>query len=412
MTDESNLPIVLHPNELRAVYEINLAIMQSADIDAALDQIVRLTRGVFIFDHMVLYLRQEGQELEPAYARLIGRGKAAEADLAWGQDTALEACLLHKTIIQNEKLEGWEKDRLYWRAILGLPLQRGEETSGALVFGRFGGPPYEPEQIRLAEFIAVQISQLLDHHWLLQKVATLEAERLLQQLQDDFIAMVSHELYTPLGFIKGYVTTLLREDARWNKETRREFLTIVNEEADRLCGLIDDLLDSYRLQSGTLRFQYQVIHLEQLFREVLMRAATHYGMLEIQMSIRPDFVVEGDPVRLAQVFDNLISNAVKYAPGSPIYINIEKAHGYYQITFQDQGPGIAEEFLEHLFERFFRVPDGNRQVHGTGLGLFICREIIQAHGGEIWATSGGEGGTTIWMTLPQISAGDLKETAG
>ena len=262
MTEETSFPILLRPNELRAVYEINRAIIQSADIDAALDQIVRLTRGVFIFDHMVLYLFAEGKELEPAYARLIGRGKTAEADLAWGGEAALEACRTLKTVNQTEKLAGWEQERLFWRNILGLPLQRGEQMAGALVFGRFGGPPYEPEQIRLAEFIAVQISQLLEHHRLLQKVTALEAERQLQRLQDDFIAMVSHELYTPLGFIKGYATTLLRQDANWNEETRREFLAIIDDEADRLRGLIDDLIDSYRLQSGTLHFQFQPVNLE------------------------------------------------------------------------------------------------------------------------------------------------------
>ena len=139
-------------------------------------------------------------------------------------------------------------------AILGLPLQRGERCRGHWYLVVLADPSYEPEQIRLAEFIAVQISQLLEHHRLLQKVASLEAERQLQRLQDDFIAMVSHEFFTPLGFIKGYATTLLREDAQWNDETRREFLTIIDEEADHLRALIDDLMDSYRLQSGTLRF--------------------------------------------------------------------------------------------------------------------------------------------------------------
>ena len=409
MTEETNFPILLRPNELRAVYEINLAIIQSADIDAALDQIVRLTRGVFIFDHMVLYLFAEGKELEPAYARLIGRGKAAEADLAWGGEAALEACRTLKTVNQTEKLAGWEQERLFWRNILGLPLQRGEQMAGSLVFGRFGGPPYEPEQIRLAEFIAVQISQLLEHHRLLQKVTALEAERQLQRLQDDFIAMVSHELYTPLGFIKGYATTLLRQDAKWNEETRREFLTIIDDEADRLRALIDDLIDSYRLQSGTLHFQFQPVNLEVLLRNIIMRAVSHYEMLEIKLSTPPDVLVRGDPVRLAQVFDNLISNAVKYAPGSPIFINITDTADNYQISFQDHGQGIAEQYLSHLFNRFFRVPDENTQVHGTGLGLFICKQIIHAHGGDIWATSGQASGTTIWITLPNTGVANTEE---
>jgi signal transduction histidine kinase len=402
MTDEANLPVILRPKELKAVYEINLAIVQSSDIDAALDHIILLTRGVFIFDHMVLYLQQEERGLEPAYARVIGRGRSAGEDLAWGGEVAAAVLKSRKTIINTEKLSGWEKDRLFWRNILGLPLQVGEEMLGTLIFARFGGPVYEPEQIRLAEFIAMQISQLLEHHRLLKKVASLEAERQLQRLQDDFIAMVSHEFFTPLGFIKGYVTTLLRENTQWDNETRHEFLSIIDEEADHLRALIDDLIDSYRMQSGTMRFQYQTVLLEPLLGELVERAAARYPEVRIELSIPADVVISGDPIRLTQVFNNLISNVVKYAPGSPIKITAEAAQGTYLISFQDQGPGIPAEHLQYLFERFFRVPGSSGQVHGTGLGLFICRQIIQAHGGEIWAASGQAGGATIWITLPYL----------
>ena len=117
-------------------------------------------------------------------------------------------------------------------------------------------------------------------------------------------------------------------------------------------------------------------------------------------------------MRLAHVFDNLISNAVKYAPGSPIEINITDTAENYQITFQDHGSGIAEQYLDHLFDRFFRVPDQNKHVHGTGLGLFICRQIIHAHGGDIWATSGSAIGTTIWITLPNLGVATTEEIDG
>jgi signal transduction histidine kinase len=409
MTDETELPIILRPKELKAVYAISLAIVQSSDIDVALDQIVQLTRHVFIFDNMVLYLHSNEMELEPAYARVIGRGRTAEADLAWGEVAAAEAFKNRKTIIQTDKLIDWENDRLCWREFLGLSLQRGEDVLGSLVFGRFGGPPYEPEQIRLAEFIAVQISQLLEHHRLLQKVASLEAERQLQRMQDDFIATMSHELRTPLGFIKGYATTLLRQDTSWDEETRREFLEIIDQEADRLGQLIDDLLDSSRLQSGAFRFQFQTINLTQLLCEVRTRAIARNNTLDLQLSIEPEVVIQADPDRLAQVFDNLINNAVKYAPGSIVFIKVESVDGKCQIKFQDHGPGIPTEYLDHLFNRFFRVPDQPNQVRGTGLGLFLCRQIIQAHGGEIWATSEHSKGTVIWINLPCNGAPRLEQ---
>ena len=105
---------------------------------------------------------------------------------------------------------------------------------GVLVFGRFGGPPYTQDQVQLAEFIAAQTAQLVENHHLVERVAKLEAERWLRRMQDDFITTISHELRTPIGFIKGYATTLLRDDTKWDDESRREFLTIIDEEADRL----------------------------------------------------------------------------------------------------------------------------------------------------------------------------------
>jgi K+-sensing histidine kinase KdpD len=257
MTDESGATQGLRPQELEAVYAISKAVAEAVDLDTALEVIMRLARPVFIFDNMVLYLQKQEAGLEPAYARVIGRGQSAEAELAWGEVCASEAFQTQHTAIYHEILDGWQNDRLCWRDFLGLPTYTKEGIQGALVFGRFGGPPYAPDQIHLAEFITAHVAQLLEHQQLVQRIASLEAERRLQRLQEDFIATVSHELNTPLGFIKGYATTLLREDTTWDEATRREFLMIIDEEADRLRELIDNLLDSSRLQAGTMRMQPQ-----------------------------------------------------------------------------------------------------------------------------------------------------------
>ena len=384
------------------MYAINRAILQSVDVDAALDQIIKLTRPVFIFDNMILYLVGEDGQLTPAYARLIGRGRSAEADLAWGYAVAQETYRVAKASLFQEKLTGWEKDRLNWRDFLGLPLYMSEEKVGALVFGRFGGPLYTADQIRLAEYIASHISRLLEHQKLVEQVAQLEAERRLRKLQEDFIANVSHELRTPLGFIKGYSTTLLREDATWDKDTRREFLLYIDEEADRLSDLIDDLLDSSRLQAGTMHIELGQLSLDQLLQDVAVRALSRYPGLLVQLPVMPETMINADPQRLAQVFDNVISNAVKYAPGSPLLVTVEREDKRVHIALQDKGPGISPEHLPHLFQRFYRVRNAQNKVHGTGLGLYICREIILAHQGEMTVESELSKGTTFHITLPVL----------
>ncbi len=395
------VPEGLRPRELEAVYAISRAVAQLVDVDAALDQIVALSRPVFIFDNVVIFMDQGNSTLEPAYARVIGRGRSAEADLGWGDDLAAKVFEERNTAMQGEKMPGWKSDRLSRRDFLGLPLVSGEHVRGALVFGRFGGPAYTPDQVRLAEFIAVHITQLLERRELMEQAASLEAERRLRHLQEDFIATVSHELRTPLGFIKGYATTLLREDTTWDEETRHEFLSIIDDESDRLRALIDDLLDSSRLQAGTLRMQNQPVNLDQLLREVTLRALARYDQLSVQLMVGPQIIIRADPVRMAQVFDNLLSNAVKYAPGSQVFIEAKVESEQYHISVQDSGPGIEAEHLQHLFERFYRGAEANNAVHGTGLGLFICRQIVRAHGGEITAESTPGQGTAFHIYLPR-----------
>ena len=211
-----------------------------------------------------------------------------------------------------------------------------------------------------------------------------------------------------MGFIKGYATTLLREDTSWDEATRREFLSIIEEESDRLSGLIDDLLDSSRLQSGTLHMEFQPLRLDTMLRDIPIRARSFNENLKVTVNLQStDILIQADPTRLAQVFDNLLSNAAKYAPGSKVLISLITDGDMAHISVEDDGPGIPPNHLPNIFSRFYRVPNQNRSVRGTGLGLFICRRIIRAHGGEITAESNFGEGTTFHIFLPLQS---LKKT--
>jgi signal transduction histidine kinase len=392
---------ILRPEELEAVYAISRAVALAENIDTALDEIMRLTRPVFIFDNMVLYLKRGENAVETAYARAIGRGRFHEAELAWGEATAQEVLRKVQVVKRLEEADEAVSDRTRLRYSLGLPLRVESDVGGALVFIRFGGPPFEPDQIRLAEFITGHVATLYWHDRLVAKIANLEAERRLDRLQEDFIATISHELLTPLGFIKGYATTLLREDTSWDDETRREFLSIIDEESDRLHELIENLMDSSRLQAGTLKMSYQPIRLDAFLKDVTMRATSRLEKMQIDLELKePAFQIVADPTRLAQVFDNLLTNASKYAPNAPINISLQKENDSALISVQDHGEGIAPEHLENIFKRFYRVPIPNTNVRGTGLGLFICRQIVRAHGGEIWVESSLGKGTTFFIRLP------------
>jgi signal transduction histidine kinase len=395
-----NASIVLRPEDLKAVYAISLAIAQSENINTAMDLIVKHTRPILIFDNLILYIPKDKEELNPTYAQVIGRGKYAEGEIEWGGTLANQAYRSKQTTLLQEKLEGWENNRLLWREFLALPLMAAEEVLGVLVFGRFGGPPYTPDQIRLAEFIAAQISQLVENQHLVERVAKLEAEHRLQKLQDEFITTISHELRTPIGFIKGYATTLLREEITWDENSRQEFLNIIVEEADRLEELVDGMLDSSRLKAGTLVMNQRPIRLDVLLNEAVYRNITRYSSLKIHLQNICEVEVMADPSRITQVFENLLRNAKNYAPGSDVYISLEDLGESCVITIEDHGPGIEKHHLEHLFERFYRVQESGEVPLGTGLGLYICQQIIQTHGGDITVDSEVGRGTRFTITLP------------
>ena len=218
------------------------------------------------------------------------------------------------------------------------------------------------------------------------------------QLQEDFVSTISHELRTPLGFIKGYSTSLLRQDTSWDKETQNEFLTIIDEEADRLSLLIENVLESARLQSRTLPLRFQPLRLDAVLRDVVARIRSRYKDLDVSLDANPTPPIQGDGVRIAQVFENLFTNAIKYAPDAPIIIILQQVGSNLLVSFMDRGPGIPQESLPLIFERFYRVRSENST--GTGLGLFICKQIIEAHRGKIWAESNPEQGTTFFIELP------------
>jgi two-component system sensor histidine kinase KdpD len=397
---------LLKLQELRVIYDMSRLILKAVDSASALKEIIRLARPVFIFDNVVLYQPKEDKSLEPVYARSVGRGRSVEADMAWGEAIAKEVLEVEKIIIRQENITTIDgsrmESRLNSRFFLGLPLDIGGDILGALVFIRFGGPNYLPEQVNLAQLIAEHIEHLLERQALVNRVANLEAEQKLDQLQQEFVATVSHDLRSPLGFIKGYTTTLLREDIDWDRETTQEFLTIIDEEADRLSGLIDNLLDSSRLQAGTLPMEFQELDLSNILKEYAQRSQIGDYRVEIILNLEhASEKVWTDSTRMIQVLDNIISNSAKYAPDSPVTISTWLDVEYLHITFEDTGPGIPSDQLENVFKRFFRLPSYRDKAKGSGLGLFICKQIINAHNGEIFAESTLGKGSCFHILLPR-----------
>jgi signal transduction histidine kinase len=365
-----------------------------------IEKFIHALRKEFVFDNVAVYLQDKStQILEIVYARAVGRSKTAEADAAWGEDFAGQVVKKGQLLLRDPKPSISPDDRLHQAYLLGLPIREGYLVRGAMVFVRFGGPVYEDQHITVASLAGEMLSILFERAAWAQLQAEFDDLKRQMQLQEDFVSTISHELRTPLGFIKGYSTSLLRQDTSWDEETQKEFLTIIDEEADRLSLLIENVLESARLQSKTLPLRFQPLRLDGVLRDVIMRIRARHRDLDVNAQLESVPPIFGDGVRLVQVFENLFTNALKYAPGSPIDILLNQVGDKVVISFIDHGPGIPKESLSLIFERFYRVR-GEKTVTGTGLGLYICKQIIQAHRGKIWAESTPGQGTTFLIELP------------
>lgn len=392
---------IFPPIDIGFLYRVNKITTESEDIHSAMDALVPVIRPYFIFDNVVIFLvDQRTLNLEVVYAKATGRGRSAEADVAWGEIIGSQV-VESKQIILQESVDSPETDRLRRPLSLGLPLRDHSEVLGAIIFIRFGSPPFTPEQVAFAEFLTDHLAVLVAREKLKKENARLEFQYRTFQVQEDFISTLSHELRTPLGFIKGYSTTLLRTDANWDDTRRQEFLTIIDQETDRLQELLNNLLDSAKLQSGMIMMDFQVVRLDALVKDVIVRTHLHHANQEIHVEM-PDPIrpIHADPGRLSQVLENLVSNAVKYAPDSPVLIRISELPDGITIEVIDKGAGIPEKYQQKIFDRFFRIPDQESMAHGSGLGLFICKQIVQAHGGIIQLISKVGEGSDFRIFLP------------
>jgi signal transduction histidine kinase len=385
---------------LSTLHVIFQEVQRKQDWRTALDTLFVSLRNSFVFDNVAIYLEDPHTKgLDVAYARAAGRGKAAEADVAWGQSLAIEAITKGETVLNLPQHASGKTGRLGLAYLLAIPLYIGSRLNGALVFIRFGGPEYSELHIQIASLQAFWATALIERRDLQEARSELDSVQRQMRLQDDFVSTISHELRTPLGFIKGYSTSLLREDTVWDNATQREFLNIIDEEADRLTRLIEDMLESARLQSKTLQFKFSPVRIDALVRDVATRINMHHPKLKIKFDLEPLPPIRGDGTRLSQVFENLFSNAIKYAPAAEISICMRPLKDKIRIAFSDNGEGIPKDYLPFIFERFYRVP-GERTATGTGLGLYICKQIVMAHHGNIWVESTlGEGATFI-IELP------------
>ncbi len=222
------------------------------------------------------------------------------------------------------------------------------------------------------------------------------------EMKATFISIVSHELKTPVALIKGYASTLRRDDARWDKHVIQDSLAVIEDEADRLTHMIEDLLDASRLQAGGLTLNRTDVSLPGMAKRITERFQTQTKKHKLEIDFSKDFpVIMGDEARLDQVLTNLVSNAIKYSAKGKIRISGEIRNEQAIVTVSDDGPGIDPHDMPHIFDRFYRSDAAVRKTKGAGLGLYLARAIVEAHGGRIWIDPQHGAGARICFSLPK-----------
>ena len=425
---------VLRERETRVLYELVNATTSEESLERQLDIVAHAVINNFaregIYDCAILLPDVHGRLTLQADARQPVEQMVLSSD----EEKAAQSVLLQGSIIDvyatstASSIQGEEAYR--FRRVLAakgtgrqryiqlIPLRQGKTVVGVARLVVNGGARRFPiERNREEQKLSLNHPGAFFWTFLDQATAMIERARLhrdalqielLQRtdaLRSALLSSVSHDLRTPLSSIKAAASSLLQEDVEWDEETKRSFALAIEREADRLNRLVGNLLDMSRIEGGALKAEKEWYSIEEVIHDVLGHMHTVLQDRDVHKDI-PDNLppVELDYLQIDQVLTNLIENAVRYTPAqSPIEIAVKGMDAQLMISIADRGPGIPPYDLERIFDKFYRVSGAKRRnssVMGTGLGLAVCRGLVEAHGGRIWAENRPGGGAIFRFTLP------------
>ncbi|MBO0781319.1 MAG: hypothetical protein J2P37_21070, partial [Ktedonobacteraceae bacterium] len=252
-----------------------------------------------------------------------------------------------------------------------------------------------------------QAALLIERDRLRGERLRLEVLQRTDTLRAALLSSVSHDLRTPLTVIKASTSSLLQKDVRWDEEAQHSFLRSIEREADRLNRLVGNLLDMSRIEDGAIKPEKEWYQITALVQDVLDRLRSLLQNRSIHLHLPTDIPpIALDYLHIDQVLTNLIENAIRYTPpASPIEVTVQHQGNEVCMSVADRGPGIPEDEMEHIFDKFYRVLSNKHRLPadspaGSGLGLAVCKGLVEAHGGHIWAEAREGGGMVFRVVLP------------
>jgi signal transduction histidine kinase len=298
-------------------------------------------------------------------------------------------------------------------SFLSVPvISKSGEVIGALFFGHPQKGVFTEEAERLVIGVASQAAIAIDNAKLFEEVkkANLENEKLLLQAQnqnfkkDEFLSIASHELKTPVTSMKGYIQILEKQSQKDNNEFYKNFISKAHRQLSKITVLVNDLLDISKIESGKMTYTFTAFKVGDILEDCISTIANVDTVHTIRIFGDPEMEIYADRNRIEQVIINLLSNAIKYSPkASEVLIGLSGTEKHFKLEVRDFGPGIAEDKLNSVFDRFYRGEENSYTTSGLGLGLFIAAEIIKRHGGKIGVESEVGKGSNFWFMLPDQS---------
>jgi signal transduction histidine kinase len=384
------------------------ALSSSLEIEEAFAAFIRELRGLVPFDRTAIVLADEG------VARVIAAtGAGAGTIFPAGTRRPVAGSLLEQVMETGKSIyrsdmsdrrhpEEDEFVELGLRCRLAAPLVVGARTVGMISLVRVEPDSFNEEEKELVSLLGRFLGSAV------QNIRAYEAERAtgdelrrLSALRADFVSLVSHELRSPMAAVIGSAKTLHERWRELSPDQRESFLALIEHETNRLAELVEDVLDTSRIESGSFSYTFGDVDMGELVQQSAAAAESGQDEVKVNANVRrPLPQVRGDRERLRQVLTNLIDNAVKYSPaGGEVEVEAYGENGRVTIDVRDRGPGVAREHQALIFEKFGRV-SGEHAKPGTGLGLFIARSIAHAHGGSVEIESAPAQGSIFTLVLP------------
>lgn len=408
--------------ELSALFQVSTTLNLQLRLEVILEIIVRRVVSTMRAQQAsIMIYNPESGALETRASYGLESEYSRHASVKLGEGIAGWVAERREGVLLGENAGGGElgrhyKDNRNISSALSLPMQVGDRIVGVLNVNRINHPePFEDHHRELVRLFAEHVAAVVERAEMMDRLGSrtreLEADNVrlseMNRVKDVFLSTASHELKTPLTSVIAYAELLDDNDAKLTREQGREFLHRLRAEADRLMGLIEDILDLSRIEGGKFMLKRAPLSLNEAARSALETSrsvATKHGV-ELSAELDPDLPETSlDEVKMRQVLVNLIVNAVKFSPqGGHVVMRSRRDGHWVCVEVSDQGPGIEPDATTHIFELFgqgFR--QGEDRKGGLGIGLHLVKRITEMHGGHVGVNSRPGEGSTFWVRLPVI----------